>query len=224
MQNQINGLGRRRMRRNMSLVALATASCLGGLAISAAPVNAAPMRTPVMRNDFLAVVAAGALSDLQTFQGTGDREARDRFVSIRDELAVATATRLGIDPTRMKNAWSDADTPHQTALLAALSQLGVSYRRNMSAPGEGFDCSGLTSYAWSVAGLDIPHQSRTQINAASARSISTAQAGDLVYYPGHIMMYLGVDTAIVHSPNSGRTVEVGFAPARRGVRFANPIG
>ncbi len=223
MQHQITGPGRKRMRRNISLIALATASCMGGLAVSVPAASAAPVRAPAMRNDFMAVVASSALSDLQTFQSTGDREARDRFVSTRDALAASIAVRLGIDPARMKNAWSDADMPHQTALLAALSQLGVPYRRNMSAPGVGFDCSGLTAYAWSVAGQDIPHQSRTQINAAGSRNANTAQAGDLVYYPGHVMMYLGVDLAIVHAPNSGRTIEVGFAPARRGVRFANPM-
>ncbi len=224
MHHQLNGLGRKRMRRNFSLVALATASCLGGLAASAPVAHAAPMRAPAMRNDFLAVVAASTLSDLQSFQSVGDRETRDRFVSMRDVLAAAVAARLGVDPTRMSNAWAGADLAHQTALLAALSQLGVPYRRNMSAPGEGFDCSGLTAYAWSVAGLNIPHQSRTQINAAPTHTMATAQAGDLVYYPGHVMLYLGVDTAIVHSPNSGRTVEVGFAPTRRSVRFANPMG
>ena len=226
MQYKIYGLGRKRMRRNISLVALATASCVGGLAVSAPAAQAAPMRatTPVIRNDIMAVVAAIALSDLQTSLVTGDRETRNRYVSTRNALAAEVANRLGLDPVLMQNAWSDADSQHQVALMAALSQLGVRYRRNMSAPGQGFDCSGLTAYAWSVSGTNIAHQSRTQINAAFARNADTAQAGDLMYFPGHVMMYLGVDKAILHAPNSGRTVEVGFVPAHRSVRFGSPIG
>ncbi len=49
-----------------------------------------------------------------------------------------------------------------------------------------------------------------------------AQAGDLVYYPGHVMMYLGVGDAIVHSRNSGSTVEITFVTGGRSVRFGDP--
>ena len=61
---------------------------------------------------------------------------------------------------------------------------------------------------------------------AVAATIDTAQAGDLVYYPGHVMMWLGVDNLIVHAPQRGRDVEVGHVTARRikRMKFANPIG
>ena len=48
-------------------------------------------------------------------------------------------------------------------------------------------------------------------------------AGDLVYYPGHVMMYLGVPDTIVHAPYTGRNVEVDFAPKHRNLRYGNPI-
>ena len=37
---------------------------------------------------------------------------------------------------------------------------------------------------------------------------TTARAGDLVQYPGHVMMYLGVDDAIVHASNPESDVEL----------------
>ena len=49
-------------------------------------------------------------------------------------------------------------------------------------------------------------------------------AGDLIHYPGHIMMYLGVDDAIVHSVQTGRTVEVDTLSQRHRdrVRWGDP--
>jgi len=46
-----------------------------------------------------------------------------------------------------------------------------------------------------------------------------------VHYPGHVMMYLGVDDAVVHSVNTGRTVEIDTISSRTvdSVTFGNPI-
>lgn len=223
--------------KRVGFVALALATTFGSVAATATTAGASRNSKPVVRNDALAPIAAQALLDLQgvgassLWETTKDTVApstevvtRDRYGSTRDAIATAVANRLGIEPSRMVEAWANADLAHQTALMAAMSQLGVRYRRNTSAPGVGFDCSGLTAYAWSMAGTEIAHQSRSQIRSAAPRTIDTAQAGDLVYYPGHISMYLGVDKAIVHSPQTGRTVEVSVIGKRRALRFADPTG
>ena len=93
-------------------------------------------------------------------------------------------------------------------MLAALSQLGVEYRSNSSEPGVSFDCSGLTAYAWGRAGVSLYRQSGVQISDAAPRDRSSALAGDLVQYPGHVMMYLGVGDAIVHASNPETDVEL----------------
>lgn len=136
----------------------------------------------------------------------------------REAVAGEVGARLGIDPARFVAAWTIADADHQVAVMAALSQVGTPYKRRMSVPGVGFDCSGLTTYAWGTAGFVLPRNSTAQINAAEPRDVFTAQAGDLVRYPGHVMMWLGVDRAIVHSPNTGRRVEVVSLNERRFVR------
>src|SRR5690606_15931476 len=158
--------------------------------------------------DALAPRAANALTALNTSRALGDSAARRRFDTARDQIAAEVATRLGIEPARMQEAWRAAELDHQTAIMAARSQRGVPYGRNTSKPGVGFDCSGLTTYAWGQAGFALQRQSSAQIRAAAPRTPETAQAGDLVQYPGHVMMWLGVDRAIVHAPYSGRTVEV----------------
>ena len=48
------------------------------------------------------------------------------------------------------------------AVQAAASQVGVAYRYASASPGEAFDCSGLTAWAWEQAGVSLPHQSRSQ--------------------------------------------------------------
>ena len=54
----------------------------------------------------------------------------------------------------------------------------------------GFDCSGLTQYAWAQAGVDIP---RTAEQQAVGRQVTAEelQAGDLVVWDGHVAMYAG---------------------------------
>ena len=64
------------------------------------------------------------------------------------------------------------------------------------------------------------------MSAIASRTDETAQAGDIVYYPGHAMMYLGLPGTIVHAPYTGRTVEVDFVSKShtRSVRYGDPTG
>lgn len=215
-----------RLRTRIGMAAIVGATCFGGVATSFAPASAAPSTSSASASaaqaNLLAPVAAEVLTQLQVAVATGDATAMSVYEASRDDLAVSIANRLMIEPGRMVAAWDRADVAHQTALMAALSQMGTPYRRNTSKPGVGFDCSGLTTYAWSVAGVQLTRQSASQIRAAEARTQETAVAGDLVYYPGHVMMYLGVDHAIVHSIQPGRPVDVDYASKRRTLKFGDP--
>ena len=216
-----------RVGRRLGMLALAAATCFGGLAV-VDPAAAAPAvvtgSQPVIRNDGLAPIASAALAQLQAHVATADPAAMTEYLRIRDALAGEVARRLGADPARLVEAWNRADEPHQIAMMAAFTQLGVPYRRLGSKPGVAFDCSGLTTFAWSVAGVSIIRQSGGQINAAAPRTAETAMAGDLLHYPGHAMMYLGIDRAMVHAPYTGRTVEIASVSTKKSVRFGNPIG
>ena len=93
----------------------------------------------------------------------------NRYVKLRDEAAGLAAAELGLPAAMMRDAWALSGLDKQTALLAALTQLGVPYRSHTSEPGVGFDCSGLTTFAWGVAGQALPRQSRMQINESKPR-------------------------------------------------------
>jgi cell wall-associated NlpC family hydrolase len=144
-----------------------------------------------------------------------------RFVQIRTSVAELTASELGVSADDLDRTWSDAPQPKQIAVLAAMSQLGVPYERYESEPGVGFDCSGLTQWAYARAGVDIERSSRYQYRGADRITADEADPGDLVYYPGHIALYLG-EGLIVHSPSTGSTVEAGRM-FRRSVSYADPL-
>jgi cell wall-associated NlpC family hydrolase len=217
------------IRHTVQATVLAATIAFGCAALPAAA-SAAPPATAVAPDfartgaDGLAGIANSALDQWVKYTQVGSADALTQFSVIRDGVAAEAATRLGLDIGEMQAAWRNADDTHQVALLAAFTQLGTRYRRNSSSPGEGFDCSGLTSWAWGQAGVTLFHQSKSQINAATAVTRETAQAGDLMYYPGHVMLYLGVGNAIIHAPYTGRSVEVAFVSKNRAksVRFGDP--
>jgi cell wall-associated NlpC family hydrolase len=99
----------------------------------------------------------------------------------------------------------------QSAVRAALSQLGVPYRYAQSSPGKAFDCSGLTAYAWGKAGVGLARNSRAQFNSLPKIPKELAQPGDLVFTGSpihHVGIYLGNGT-MVHAPQTGDVVKVG---------------
>jgi cell wall-associated NlpC family hydrolase len=94
------------------------------------------------------------------------------------------------------------------AVQAALAQQGTPYRDATSTPGVGFDCSGLTAYAWGQAGVGLPHQSRAQFASTPRVPIDQAQPGDLLFFYSpisHVSIYLG-NGMQVHAPSTGKTV------------------
>jgi peptidoglycan DL-endopeptidase CwlO len=96
------------------------------------------------------------------------------------------------------------------AVQAAYGQLGVPYRYATSNPGESFDCSGLTHYAWGQAGVYLPRNSRAQAAATPRVPPAAAQPGDLIFYYSpisHVGIYAG-GGQLVHAPNSGTVVKV----------------
>ena len=147
------------------------------------------------------------------------------YAKHRTATARLAARQLGYDEFSMIDAWADSTLDHQRAVLAAMTQIGVPYRSHASIEDEGFDCSGLTSYAWQESGVELNRISGDQIRSATKVDRDEALAGDLVHYPGHVMMYLGVGDAVVHSVNTGRTVEIDTISKSRAnrVTFGNPI-
>ena len=110
------------------------------------------------------------------------------------------------------------------AVQAALAQQGTPYRYATSKPGYGFDCSGLTAYAWGQAGVGLPHQSRAQFASTPRVPISEAQPGDLLFFYNpisHVSIYLG-NGVQVHAPSTGKTVSTASVNWGRVVGVGRP--
>jgi cell wall-associated NlpC family hydrolase len=90
-----------------------------------------------------------------------------------------------------------------------MAPLGQPYVYGGSGPG-GFDCSGLTSWAWRAAGVSLPRTAQAQYNAVRHIPISALQPGDLVFYGSaggiyHVGIYVG-GGRMIHAPHSGQVV------------------
>lgn len=169
--------------------------------------------------------ATRALEAFDRWERLGDTIAYLEFVDARDDTAEHVALGSGFSPAELQAAWASGDLHGQRAALAALSQLGVPYKRFAAQEGVSFDCSGLTGFAWEWAGVELPRSSRNQYRSSTRVDREDALVGDLAWYPGHIMLYLGIGDLVVHSPTRGRTVEYGTLSEHRAswTRFADPM-
>jgi cell wall-associated NlpC family hydrolase len=111
----------------------------------------------------------------------------------------------------------------QIAVSAALSVVGTQYVWGSADPSVGFDCSGLTSWAWAQAGVYIPHSSAAQYSSLPHVALGGVQPGDLIFYYtpiSHVALYIG-GGQIVHArhPGPGGQVQV-----QSMYGYDNPVG
>ena len=97
-----------------------------------------------------------------------------------------------------------------SAARVAAAQVGVRYRYGGTSPRTGFDCSGLTLYAYGRAGKRLPRTAQQQYAASTRISRSSARAGDLVFFHSgrtiyHVAVYAGAGW-IWHAPKPGKRV------------------
>lgn len=95
----------------------------------------------------------------------------------------------------------------QKVVSYALSQVGKAYVWAADGP-DAFDCSGLTLRAYEQAGIALAHQSEAQRDAGVEVSADAARPGDLLWWPGHIAIYLGGGRMVGAQNPSDGVVEI----------------
>ena len=211
---------RRYFRRYLCIVLAAAAFVLLGMPQH---VSAKPM--PQDQEEVIAESAKEAISVFSSLTRLSEADRSDVFLAYVSNIAVLAANFLAVDARRMQQSWLAADFAHQRALINGLTQLGVPYKNNSSIEDVAFDCSGLVAFAWGKVGVGMTHGSSAQFASSTQIKVEDAQVGDLIWRPGHISMYLGVPSAILQTPYSGRSVELQMMNERitSWVKYANPL-
>jgi len=113
----------------------------------------------------------------------------------------------------------------QKAVDTALAQVGDPYVWGAAGP-DAFDCSGLMQYAYSAAGVSLPHSSASQSRMGTPVSRDQLQPGDLVFFyspVSHVGMYIG-NGQMVHASTSGQPVKVASVDSMGSYNSARRIG
>ncbi len=100
--------------------------------------------------------------------------------------------------------------PESSVVSTARDMLGVPYRYGGSSP-RGFDCSGLVTYAYQQAGIQVPRTSADQYRYSRKVDMGQLQPGDLLFFRlrppkvSHVAIY-DRDGRFIHAPSSGKHV------------------
>lgn len=146
-----------------------------------------------------------------------------------EAMAAYLISQAGVgNPTGCATGPVAASEVAQTVIAAAKKWLGTPYAwgggnahgPTMGSPPDagviGFDCSGLTLYAYAQAGITIPRLAAAQYHAGAHVPFEQARPGDLVFWSNsvgnpaaihHVAIYLG-HNKVIHAPHSGTVVQI----------------
>jgi cell wall-associated NlpC family hydrolase len=134
--------------------------------------------------------------------------AQARAAAKKQQSAPAPAPAPAPSSSSGGSSGSSAPPPatHSSVVSIALQYLGVPYVWGGASP-SGFDCSGLTMYAYAKVGVYLPHNAAMQYGMGTPVSRSQLAPGDLVFFSGlsHVGMYIG-GGRFVHAPHTGDVV------------------
>ena len=137
----------------------------------------------------------------------------------RQAAAEAAAARAAAQPAQVTTAPTidvAGSGSGAGAVRAAQGQIGVPYVWAGATPGGGFDCSGLTMWAWGQAGVSLPHSAAAQYESIEHIPFSDLQPGDLIFYASygyiyHVVMYVGGGD-VIQAEETGTNVMITALP------------
>ncbi|MEV0646726.1 NlpC/P60 family protein [Phytomonospora sp. NPDC050363] len=154
------------------------------------------------------------IAELRVEKERLEKELAEKRGTIETELSRLTTLRDGASFTYNEGrTYTLGSLPAggdgSEAVRYAHSALGTPYQWGGSSPG-GYDCSGLTSAAWSSAGVALPHNAAMQWDSVRKVDRDAVKPGDLVFYYNdihHVGIYAG-EGKIIHAPEAGQNVRV----------------
>lgn len=95
----------------------------------------------------------------------------------------------------------------------ACKYIGCPYVAGGTSLTNGADCSGFVMAVYQAFGYSLPRSSYAQSSAGKAVSYSEAQPGDIIYYGGHVGIYIG-NGQIVHASTERTGIKITAATYR----------
>jgi len=132
-------------------------------------------------------------------------------------MAALSAVTLALNPITSPTAYAAASPAAVSrlvgahALYLARREIGVPYKWGGTSPRTGFDCSGLTQWAYYRAGVHTPRTAEQQYLATIHIPVSARRPGDLVFFFSdgsayHVGMFVGGWT-MIDAPYTGTRVQ-----------------
>jgi hypothetical protein len=115
-------------------------------------------------------------------------------------------------PRRSIYGGGNQEVLRESVVFNALTLVDTPYHYGGDTPGTGFDCSGLVSYVYNQAGLQIPRTVVEQSHGIRHLDLVQLEPGDLVFFRlqgqiSHVGIYLG-NGNMIHAPSQGGRVRV----------------
>jgi cell wall-associated NlpC family hydrolase len=158
-----------------------------------------------------------AVAEQQTIYEKLNKDYRDALAA---EAAAERAAQQTLDGTGSDSGGGSYTGPPppppntsavETAIYYAKSVIGTQYVWGAADPNVGFDCSGLVMWAYSHAGISLPHSSAAQYGVVPHVAREDLQRGDLLFFYSpisHVGIYLGGNMMIDAShPGPGGGVD-----------------
>ncbi|GFG76059.1 NlpC/P60 family peptidoglycan endopeptidase RipB [Mycobacterium botniense] len=217
--------------RQFRLVTLILAA-LAAIAVLIGPAGPAAGDDAAWDPTLPAVPSAGAPGDpvaIANASMAATAQATQTTLELGRKFLGSLGINLGGSPVNNNNNTSPSRIPRvygrqavEYVIRRGTSQLGVPYSwggGTLNGPSRGvdsgadtvgFDCSGLTRYAFAGVGVLIPRYSGDQYNAGRHVPPAQAKRGDLIFYgPGgsqHVTLYLGNGQMLEASSIAGKVI------------------
>jgi cell wall-associated NlpC family hydrolase len=128
-------------------------------------------------------------------------------------LPVATYSSAYSSPAISTSSKAVAGTTGADVVAYAKRFLGNPYQYGGTSLTNGTDCSGFTMSVYAHFGVYLPHSSYAQRSYGTPVSYSNAKPGDLMFYSGHVAIYIG-GGKIIHASTERTGIIIGSATYR----------